>query len=315
MVDISLIVPTSLNSNGEDLQLLLGSIANQTLTNLEVLLVPEGDRGPGVGEIPRVRVLPSAGKRGASAARNHAAKFSKAEILGFLDDDVELDSRWCEYAVASFRDESVGGVSGRAQVPLDRYGLGYVPRELMWVVGGSYWCNKGVQVVPSVAGMNFCVRKSVFVESGGYNESLGPSGDRPETQSWLRLGAEEDDLAQKIRRFCRKKILFNPNMLVRHKLRPETVTPRGLVKRSLHVGHNRAFIHAKYTEDAKSSDRLTLRMLIITTMFTILSLPRHPSVAWKKLSFTATVVASLGMGYLVGYIRFRFAQNMNRSTI
>ena len=314
MLDISLVIPISPSSDERDLQLLLESIANQTLTNLEVLIVADGNCPLWARDISMVNVLPSSGRRGASAARNHAARFSRAEILGFLDDDVVLDSRWCEYAVATFRDESVGGVSGKARVPLGQYGLNYVPRELMWVMGGSYWDGDGMRVVPSVAGMNFCVRKSVFDESGGYDESLGPAGDRPEAQRWHRLGAEEDDLAQKIQRNCRKKILFNPKMSVIHKLRPETVSPGGLAKRSLHVGHNRAYIHARYPGTGMSSDRLALQSLVTTTILTTLSLSRHPLTAWERLSFTAFVVANLVLGYLVGFVRFRSAAHANLST-
>lgn len=305
MVDISLIVPTSPNSDDKDLQSLLGSVANQTMRNLEVLVVSEGDRAFNIGDAPQVRILPLSGKRGASAARNHGARFSSAEILAFLDDDVVLDAKWCESAVSSFSDRSIGGVSGRALVPLDKYGLDYIPRELMWVVGGCYWNSNTIKAVSSAAGMNFCVRKEAFIRVGGYDESLGPSGDRPEAYSWLRLGAEEDDLALKIQGVCGKKLLFNPEMLVTHRLRLESVSSRGLVKRSLHVGHNRAYIHAKYPENGTLSDISTLRRLVATTAHTALSLPRHPLISWKKLSFTGTVVIGLGTGYAIGFLRFK----------
>ena len=300
MVGISLIVPISPASDRRDVELLLRSISSQTYGNVEVLVVPEGDCGQGVRMFPSVRVLSPPHKRGASAARNHGARYSNAEILGFLDDDVVLDSRWCEYAVASFRDSAVGGVSGQAKVPLELYGLDYVPRELMWAVGGTYWGNDGVQVVPSMAGMNLCIRRTVFTKAGGYNEFIGPSGDRPETKSWLRIGAEEDDLSQKVQVLCGKRIVFDPRMVVTHRLRRETVTPKGLVKRCLHVGHNRAYIHSKYPASGDTGDNLVLRRLVGTTLLTLSSFPRHPLLAWKRLSFTSVVIASLGLGYLVG---------------
>jgi glycosyltransferase involved in cell wall biosynthesis len=304
VVDISLIIPASPYSDNRDLQLLMESIGNQTMRNLEVLVVAESGEGLGLDSAPGVRLLCGLVKRGASAARNHAARISCAEILGFIDDDVVLDPRWCEHAVASFMDETVGGVSGQARVPLGLFRLNYVPRELMWVVGGSYWNNSKVERVPSAAGMNFCVRKEAFLEAGGYDEALGPVGDRPEAHDWLRLGAEEDDLAMRIQEKCKKTILFNPRMVVTHRLRRETVLPKGLVKRSLHVGHNRAYIHSKHPSARNLGDYLTLRSLVASTLRTILDLPRHPFLSWKKISFTSVVLFGLCLGYAIGLLHF-----------
>ena len=305
MAKISLIVPVSPNSNEADLRALLRTIETQTLRDLEVLLVLEEGRNLSLGLDSRVRTCSLRGVKGASAARNYAAALSKSRILGFLDDDVLLESTWAELAVETFNDESVGGASGMACVPLHRYHMDYIPTELLWVVGGCYWASTDIVTVGSAAGMNFCVRKMSFVEVGGYDVSLGPSGDRPEIDNWFRLGAEEDDLAYRIQNTCGKKIVYNPRMRVDHKLRRETVLLRGVVKRALHVGHNRAYIHSRYPSGGISSDSQVLQSLMRSTATTIMKIPFEPIRCWKKLSFTSIVVGILCVGYMFGSLRFR----------
>ncbi|MDG6998470.1 MAG: glycosyltransferase family 2 protein [Nitrososphaerota archaeon] len=309
MVDISLIVPVSPDAVNSDLELLLQSITDQTLQNIEALIVVNSVPNMFVPENSHIRLIILPGRQGATAARNYAAKYAKAEILGFLDDDVILDSKWCEYAVSSFNDGSVGGVSGRTKVPLRRYGLTYIPQELLWVVGGTYWEGDDIRPVLGAAGMNFCVRKKIFAQVGGYDEGLGPAGDRPEVNRWFRLGAEEDDLALKIRASCRKKVMFNPKMIVKHRLRRESVLPIGLVKRSLHVGQNRAYIHSKHPSVGSSNTHAMLRKVTRTTIVTAVSLPLHPLNSWMKLSFTCIVTFGLVIGYSFGLLRFRFSSN------
>lgn len=308
---LSLIVPLSPRSDPRDLEGLLASVRRQNFPGVEVLVV--SDRESRVGLPKRHRTVPMAPLNflsvpqgtGASAARNFAASIARGRVLGFLDDDVVLQDGWCEQCLSSFSDESVGAVTGKAFVRLDRYGFDFVPTSLMWTVGGTYWDSDTIRTVYSAAGMNFCIRKDVFQKVGGYATKLGPMGDRPETATWHRLGAEESDLVLRIWESTTFKVLYNPAMVVEHRLRPESLLPRGLVRRALHVGHNRAYIHAMHPRNGGTNDLANLRGLLSNLGASLHLLIRRPVYAWKRVSFTILVVSAFILGYVEGMFHFK----------
>jgi hypothetical protein len=183
-------------------------------------------------------------------------------VHAFLDNYVILGKRWCERCVTALSDSSVGAVTGRVLVRLEEYGLDFVPESLKWVVGGTYWDSKVPISVFSAAGMNFCIKKEVFLKAGGYNENLGPRGDRPEMARWHRLVAEESDLAIRVWLETGLKVVYDPNVIVEHKLRPESILLGGLVRRALHVGHNRAYVHSRYPRVGVVNDYQTFKRLV-----------------------------------------------------
>lgn len=283
-----------------DIDRLLASIEKQSVKDLEVLLVSQIDLPVAVDYNFRLKVLPQQSNGGASAARNYGAKLASSRLFGFLDDDVVLDESWCELAISSFDIPSVGAVSGEASVDLSKYRLDYIPRSLLWVVGGSYWVRASPKSVKAAAGMNFCVRADAFFKAGGFDERLGPFGDRPESKAWTRIGGEESDLAIRIGR-CGSEILFNPQMIVVHRLRRESVSLHSLAKRSLHVGRNRAYIHRKYGKYGAANDLSTLRDMLGTSVAIIARLPLHPVSSWKALSFEVFIVAWFVLGYFTSF--------------
>jgi Glycosyl transferase family 2 len=305
MVSLSFIIPTS-SANSCSLNLLLRSLQRQTWKDFEVIVVSNVRQIELPMAMSNVRMLFTPTPRGASAARNFAASFASGKIFAFVDDDVELDSNWGKSAVSSFSEARTGVVSGQAVVPLERYGYGYFPHPLLWVVGGTYWKEGHIRSIAGAAGMSLCIRRESFFRVGGYNESLGPIGDRPERQRWQRLGAEESDLVLRVRRLG-QNIIYNPQMLVTHKLRRETLMPVGLARRASHVGHNRAYIHSQYGAEGTSGDLELLHSIVTVTISSMVALPRHPRTSWKKLAVTSIVLFFFALGLAKGYADFGFA--------
>lgn len=312
--EISLVIPVSKASEPSDLTRLLSSVSLQTYKAAEILVVPDsGDTFACLKSAEptwRTKGLPltvlSTPKRiGASGARNLAAKFSMGEILGFLDDDVVLDSTWCQEVARTFNDLSVGAVSGLVDIDSDTSNLDYFPTALRWVIGGTYWAPDAARNVTGAAGMNFCVRKAVFELSGGYNDRLGPRGDRPETQTWARLGAEESDLALKIIQICQKKVLFNPRVRVVHRLRRKSLTPLGLIRRAMHVGYNRSYIRAIHHGIGNVGDYMTMFEVVKAFLYSVFSFPRHPFLEWRRMSLVFIIVFGISLGFSFGIVQFR----------
>jgi glycosyltransferase involved in cell wall biosynthesis len=308
---ISIVVPVSPNSDLIDLVKLLDSVFKQNFSCVEVLILSE-DTSKWSSLLDNelrsdvvVRLLQVPAGTGASAARNRGAVTATGNVLAFLDDDVILCKRWCERCVTALSDSSVGAVTGRVLVRLEEYGLDFVPESLKWVVGGTYWDSKVPISVFSAAGMNFCIKKEVYLKAGGYDENLGPRGDRPEKARWHRLGAEESDLAIRIWLRTGLKVVYDPNVIVEHKLRPESILPGGLVRRALHVGHNRAYIHSKYPRLGVVNDNQTFKRLVKELTFTAKKFIRNPVRVWQSFSFTFLVVIAFGAGFLEGLLHYR----------
>jgi len=310
-VIISIVVPVSPNSDPINLTRLLASVYDQNFSSVEVLILSEdASKWNSVcddenGSEVRVRRLLVPQGTGASAARNRGAANTSGNILAFLDDDVVLGNQWCKKCVTALSDSSVGAVTGRVLVRLEEYGLDFVPESLKWVVGGTYWGSKVPISVFSAAGMNFCIKKEVFLKAGGYDENLGPRGDRPEKARWHRLGAEDSDLAIRVWLRTGLKVVYDPNLIVEHRLRPESILPAGLIKRALHVGHNRAYMHSLYREAGRINDIANVRTLAIDFVKTFALCFRKPIYSWKRISFMSVVFTGFALGYLEGTLHFR----------
>ena len=301
---MSLIIPISNNSDPNDLRNLMRSIEHQTTSEIEVLIIcsPTTILLETIHSSLAVRIV-RIEDCGASEARNAGAKLSKGSYLAFLDDDIILDKMWVGLLKDTFEDQSIGAVSGSAQPAFQNLNLDWIPRELLWVVGGCYWDSSELKDVYGAAGMNFCIRREVFFSVGGYNQSLGPINDRPETSKWNRLGAEESELALRILS-TGKRVVYNPKMLVTHRLRRSSLMPIALFKRAMHVGQNRAFLSSTFSGQSKNaSDFLVIQKL--PSRIISIELFHHPLFSWKRTSFSVVVVLGTLLGYVIGAIRFR----------
>lgn len=301
---VSIIIPFSKCAELNDLLELLESVERQSCSKVEVLIVCEDvSLVEKVGNLAKVFVVPA---KGSSYARNYGARCSSGDVLGFADDDVILDEQWCEKVIETFADPSVGAVSGRAYVGVKGMNLDWVPSSLMWILGGSYWDYSEPKDVYTATGMNFCIRKDLFFTAGCYDESLGPKGDRPERGNWRRVGAEESDLALRILAKTGCRVLYNPEIKVVHRLRAESLQPKGLIRRALHVGHNRAYIDNKFSyKMRRRSDHFVMVNTATTLLKSMVSKSAGPIFLWKRFSFAAVVALSVMVGYFIGKIEFR----------
>ena len=279
---------------------LLNSLESQTYRGIEIIIVPTETLT--ISSNLPARVLAPPSEQGASIARNIGAQSARGRLLAFLDSDVSLERNWCQQAVSSFADPSVGAVSGQAIVSLSKFGLEYIPSEIRWVVGGTYWPHKSVTEVAGGAGMNFVVLRHVFEEVCGYNPRLGPIGDRPELSAWRRIGAEESELALRIA-LLGYKVLYNPKMVVTHNLDARSVTVRGLARRAMHVGHNRAVLRKFGRCNRIGFDEsLVASRLFFTLLKSAAAFPKSPIPSWKALSLSAFVLSCFGLGFAFGRV-------------
>jgi glycosyltransferase involved in cell wall biosynthesis len=138
-------------------------------SSFEVIVVDNGstDRTMEIGRSysPRlnIMVVQKAGVN-ISALRNLGAAEAKGEILAFLDADCMVPRNWLRNAAQQLRSKDAGIVGGSISIPHDSrwvarawYGVGYAPK------------SGEVSYVPSG---NLLVRRSRFLQVGGFNENL-----------------------------------------------------------------------------------------------------------------------------------------------
>jgi len=174
----------------------------------EILIMPDklfketlaAKQGVSVKVIPTGNVSP-AEKR--DMALNHA----KGEILAFLDDDTYPRKDWLKEAVKKFENVEVAAVAGPAITPPEDSPKQEASGEIFASVSSSgvyayrYTPSKE-RFVDDYPSCNFLVRKSVMDELGGFKTSFWPG--------------EDTKLCLVITKKLKKKILYDPQVLVWH---------------------------------------------------------------------------------------------------
>jgi len=163
---ISIIIPAY--NEEERLSLCLDSVFSLDYPNddFEVILVDNGssDRTRDIAKSYGVKVLRDDFKN-VSGLRNLGAKQANGAILAFLDADCIVLKRWLQNASKYF-DEPEVVVWGAPPV---------IPKNATWVQKTWYLVRQKkdeIQPVDWLESMNFFVRKTQFLDAGGFNKSL-----------------------------------------------------------------------------------------------------------------------------------------------
>jgi GT2 family glycosyltransferase len=180
---LSVVIPT--RNRADYLEVLLASIARQRLNaGYEVLVVDDAstDRTTEVAVAGSARYIRHDAQRGLNAARNVGARSSSAELIAFLDDDVEVPPDWAREMVEGARRhpdaDAFGGpirarfegrapsACGREDPPITTLDLGPEDSE-----------------ADAVWGANMVIRREAFRRVGPFDEAISGHGDE---EDWLR---------------------------------------------------------------------------------------------------------------------------------
>lgn len=184
---VSLIIPTR-DAAGLVRQCINSILARTTYTNYEIVLVDNGSTDPDalayfrtLAELPGFKVIRDEREFNYSALNNLAVEQAKGEVIGLINNDIEVITEdWLEEMAALALQPGVGAVGARLWYPDGRLQHGGVILGIGGVAGHSHkylargdhgYFSRAIlrQSLSAVTGACLLVRKAHFLAVGGLN--------------------------------------------------------------------------------------------------------------------------------------------------
>jgi len=193
---------------------------------------------------------PSGGK---SSALNRGLRETSGTLVGFIDDDEEIDRQWFETVAEAFRAEEVDFIGGPC---LPRWGAtppAWLPESWRGVIGfvddGDRVMVFGDDAPGILMGGNAVIRRRMLDAVGFYSPALGP---RPEAR--LLSGEDEDLYVRLIRAGAHG--LYVPRLRIIHYVPAQRLTKHYYRRWSFWHGVSRSLIDAARPSHVKRIGRV-----------------------------------------------------------
>jgi glucosyl-dolichyl phosphate glucuronosyltransferase len=163
---------------------------------------------------------------GLSRARNIGVNAASADIVAFIDDDAKATTGWLAHIVTTFADHERAGIVGGPVRPI--WSEPRPPWLHPWLEGYLTILNRGsairiLQADEWLAGTNIAFRSDALRNAGLFPEHMGRIGR-------LLLSNEELVVSEKIRK-AGYDVVYNPDIVVRHRVHVERATQAWLRRR------------------------------------------------------------------------------------
>ena len=314
---ISIITPCYTMARLRDITELLESVQAQTYNNIETLIVAE--RSPELADsisqyiaekgYLHMRVLYNQGQWGLSSARNLAIGQVKSDIIAFIDDDALLFPDWAEETVKTYaEDDSIIGVTGPILPLWEQESMSWFPREFYWIFSCTYRDMAEKTEVRNGFGTNLSFRQEAFSSGELFRTSMGAKGRGQ--GGWQEPGAEEAEFSLRVKRKTGRRIIYNPQVRVKHRVYRYRLTAKFIAKRAYWEGHAKAMLNRWYhSSNSKAAVLSTEYELLRRILFrflpqTVNRLFHQPLVALRQLRVAVLVLACVAGGY--------FSYNLSR---
>lgn len=271
---ISVVVATR-NRSGS-LGACLESILASDYPSFELLVVDQSDDDAsekivsGLGDA-RVKFLRQKGITGKERALNAAIRAVSADVIAFTDDDCTVPADWLSVAMRTLEAEPKAGVIYGAVVaaphdPDEQFVPVFEPKEYRRIHGRFARAHR------SGMGANMVVRRRVFAEVNGFEQTLGPGGIYRSGGDWeisyraLRSGFD---------------VIQAPNLVVTHF--GARKYGNGEVRRL--IANNYFGIGAGYGIHAKHGDVVAAGTVVVEAGYTIAAMAANLVRARPPLGF------------------------------
>ena len=302
----------------KDITELLDSIQAQSYRNIETVIVAErsAELAESIGNYaheknyPNVSVLFNQGEWGLSSARNLGIGQTSGEVIAFVDDDALLFSDWAEETAKTYaEDSSIIGLTGPILPLWEDKSMAWFPREFYWIFSCTYWDWTQPTEVRNGYGTNISFRREAFDQCGLFKTNLGVKGYGK--GGWQGLGGEETEFSLRVKRQTHKRIVYHPNIKVKHKVYRYRLSNSFIGKRAYWEGNAKAMFNKLYCSDSEqilSTEHELLHRIFSRLIPNSLKLLfRQPKVALRQLRVTILVLACVAAGYLNYNLRSLYA--------
>ncbi len=292
----------------KDITELLDSINAQTYKNTETLIVAERlpELADGIKKYiaekgyANMRVLFNEGEWGSYPSRNLAIGEAKGDIIAFVDDDAIPFPDWVEQTVKVYDDDgSIIGVTGPILPLWQDKSMEWFPRELYWIFSCTYRDVIERTEVRNGYCTNLSFRREAFDSCGLFKTSL--VGEGWGKSDWQQPAAQETEFCLRVKQGTGKRIVYDPDVRVRHKVYGYRLSSRFLARRAYWEGYAKAMLKSLYRADdgeVLSTEYELLRRILLERLPQSLGrLFRQPSTGWRQLWAVAIVLSGVAGGY------------------
>jgi glycosyltransferase involved in cell wall biosynthesis len=161
-------------------------------------------------------------RQGKAHALNSGILAGNADLIGFLDDDEEVDANWFTCIASVFEDQRVDFVGGPYRPRWSCDPPRWLPSSFRavvgWVDGGSVIRHYGDPDFPAILmGGNAVIRRRLLAAIGLFDVSLGAKKGKS------LLTGEDDDVYRRLLESGGKGI-YHPDLTIYHYVPPERLT-------------------------------------------------------------------------------------------
>jgi mycofactocin system glycosyltransferase len=232
---VSIVVPV--RNRPEDLALCLDSLTNlkYPAEKTEIIVVDDAssDDTVKVAERFSVTIISLKTRKQASYCRNLGAQQARGEILAFVDSDCAADPLWLHELIPVFKDPDVGAVGGMVDSYFEDKGLDRY-EKVKSSLQVSAWFKRSSEeerffYVPSC---NLLIRRSLFLDLGGFREDLHVGEDvdlcwrlqnHGEVLEYRPVGRVYHKHRNRLLPFCRRRFQYGTSEPTLQQLHPERV--------------------------------------------------------------------------------------------
>jgi glycosyltransferase involved in cell wall biosynthesis len=161
-------------------------------------------------------------RQGRSFALNAGIAAAQGDLVAMIDDDEEVDERWCTVICSAFSNANIDFIGG-PYIP--RWGApapGWLPQNYLgaigWVEGGNQMRAFDGNYPGILMGGNAVLTRSILTKVGPYSTSLGRSGDK-------LLSCEDQDMYERLLDAGAAGV-YLPDLIIYHYVPPERLTKR-----------------------------------------------------------------------------------------
>ncbi|HUE83877.1 MAG TPA: glycosyltransferase [Pyrinomonadaceae bacterium] len=161
-------------------------------------------------------------KQGRSSALNKGINGSSSDLIGFVDDDEEVDESWYHVVQQAFTTRDVDFIGGPYIPNWEQEPPTWLPRDHQGVIGVV---DAGSEIIPYdenypgiLMGGNAVIRRSTIEEAGLYTTSLGRTGAR-------LLAGEDEDMYRRLLASGAKG-LYLPELKIYHLIPASRLTKK-----------------------------------------------------------------------------------------